>query len=169
MSDVHTKLTVWERMHHLLSELWLGFVTYLTASISVEDKGQNKHKKSHCPKLQLSSPTTVNMCTRHTEWPINWGRCGISVLPLPKKPVGSIITTAMAKSGSHCCAQTLNFSNHVATLSNTKSQQKIDPVLLVLLQVIAQLSFKTYAIIMSGQLKTFRIKRNLLHTQQGWM
>jgi len=88
-------------------------------------------------------------------------------LPLPKKPVGSITTTAMAKSGSHCCAQTLNFSNHVATLSNTNSQQKIDPVLLVILQVIAELSFKTYAIITGGQLTTFHIKRNLPHIQQG--
>jgi len=73
----------------------------------------------------------------------------------------------MAKSGSHRCAQTLNYSNHVAMLSNTNSQQKIDSDLLVLLRVIAQLSFKMCAIIMSGQLKTFHIKRNLPHIQQG--
>jgi hypothetical protein len=88
-------------------------------------------------------------------------------LPLPKKPVGSITTIAMAKSGSHCFAQTLNFNNHVATLSNTNSQQKIYPALLLLLQVSEELSFKMYAIITTGQLTTFRIMRNLPQTQQG--
>ena len=76
---------------------------------------------------------------------------------------------AMAKSGSHCFAQTLNFKNHVATLSNTNSQQKIDPALLVHLQVMEELSFKIYAIITTGQLATFRNKHNLPHIQQGWM
>jgi hypothetical protein len=66
----------------------------------------------------------------------NQQRCSIPALPLPKKPVGSITTTAMAISGSHCFAQTLNFSIHVAMLSNTNSQQKIYPVLSVLLQAI---------------------------------
>jgi len=73
----------------------------------------------------------------------------------------------MAKSGGHCFAQTLNFSNHVAMPSNTNSQQKIDPALLVLLRVIEELSFKMFAVITSGQLTSSHIMRNLPHTQQG--
>lgn len=73
----------------------------------------------------------------------------------------------MAKSGSHCFAQTLDISNHVATLSNTNSQQETDPVLLVPLHATQDPSFKMYAINTSGQLTTFHIKYNLPHIQQG--
>jgi len=108
------------------------------------------------------------MCSRHThnDQSTEGDVVSLSCLYL-KKPVGSITTTAMAKSGGHCFAQTLNFGNHVAMPSNTNSQQKIDPALMVLLQVTEELSFKMYAIITSGQLTSSHIMHNLPHTQQG--
>jgi hypothetical protein len=51
--------------------------------------------------------------------------------------------------------------------SNTNSQQKIDPALLMFLQVIEELSFKMYTIITTGQLTTSHITHNLPHIQQG--
>jgi len=84
MADVHIQWTVYEWMHCLLSELWLGFVMYFTASISAEVVKINVRSPT-VPSCGCLLSTTVNMCTRHTEWPINRGRCGISVLPLPKK------------------------------------------------------------------------------------